>query len=101
MKTPAGVEAAQQAWLDKKRADEQQCQFAQHWTKFVEGTGAQLAAKLPNTVAPGRGTTAAALAELNAELDRRQKGETADRSLRFLLVLTKLDDLFELESGAS
>jgi len=46
----------------------------------------KLAARLPNTVAPARGNTAAVLAELSAELDRRQKGETADRSLRFLMV---------------
>jgi DNA segregation ATPase FtsK/SpoIIIE, S-DNA-T family len=46
----------------------------------------KFAAKMPGTIAPPRSGTAAALAELVAEIDRRQKGESTDRSPRFLLV---------------
>lgn len=47
-KTSAAVAAAQQAWLHKKQLDEEQCQFAHQWSKFVEETGPQLAARLPS-----------------------------------------------------
>ena len=47
-KTNEAVTVAQQAWLRKKQSDEQQCQFAHQWTKFVEETGTQLAARLPS-----------------------------------------------------
>jgi S-DNA-T family DNA segregation ATPase FtsK/SpoIIIE len=46
----------------------------------------KLAAKVPGAVAPPRSGMPAALAELAAEIDRRQKGTSADRSPRFLLV---------------
>jgi DNA segregation ATPase FtsK/SpoIIIE, S-DNA-T family len=46
----------------------------------------KLAAKLPGLAAPPRTGMPAALAELAAEVERRQKGESADRSPRFLLV---------------
>jgi hypothetical protein len=45
-KTSAGVDAARQAWAQKKMADEQRCQFAQQWVKFIEEAGADLATKL-------------------------------------------------------
>ncbi|HUR53711.1 MAG TPA: hypothetical protein VMZ71_06250, partial [Gemmataceae bacterium] len=47
----------------------------------------RLAAKLPHrTNAPDRSGLPVALAELTAEVERRQKGETTDRSPRFLFV---------------
>jgi energy-coupling factor transporter ATP-binding protein EcfA2 len=46
----------------------------------------KLAASVPNVVAPERDAIPATMAELAAELDRRHKGETSDRSPRFLLV---------------
>jgi hypothetical protein len=46
----------------------------------------QLASRLPGTSAPGRSGVAAALAELAAEMERRHRGESVDRSPRFLLV---------------
>lgn len=46
----------------------------------------KLAARLPNVVAPDHSSIPAVLAELAAELERRQKGETTDRSVRFLMV---------------
>ena len=48
MKTPGALAAAQQAWLDKKKNDEQQCQFAKQWTSFVEENGPALTIKLPS-----------------------------------------------------
>ncbi|HUR55241.1 MAG TPA: FtsK/SpoIIIE domain-containing protein [Gemmataceae bacterium] len=63
----------------------------------------RLAGKLPHrTNAPDRSGLPVALAELTAEVERRQKGETADRSPRFLFVfgihrlreLRKADDDF-------
>jgi hypothetical protein len=47
---------------------------------------AKLAAKLPNATAPPRSGLPAAIRELALELERRQKGESSDRSPRFLLV---------------
>ena len=47
---------------------------------------ANLATKLPGIVAPPRSGLPAAIAELALELDRRNKGESADRSPRFLFV---------------
>jgi hypothetical protein len=47
-KTADAVALAHQAWQQKKKNDEQQRQFAQQWTKFVEETGPSLAAKLPS-----------------------------------------------------
>ena len=47
-KTPQAVAAAHQAWLAKKQQVEEECQFAQQWTAFVEQTGPQLAARLPS-----------------------------------------------------
>jgi hypothetical protein len=47
---------------------------------------AKLAGKIPGAVAPGRPGLAAALAELAAEVERRVKGESSDKSPRFLLV---------------
>ncbi len=63
---------------------------------------AKLAPRVPGVVAPARSDLPAALAELAGEVDRRMKGESADRSLRFLLVfglqrfreLRKSDDDF-------
>ncbi|HVL15156.1 MAG TPA: FtsK/SpoIIIE domain-containing protein [Gemmata sp.] len=63
---------------------------------------AKFAAKLPGAAAPPRSALREALAELAAEIDRRQKGESADRSPRFLMVfglhrfrdLRKSDDDF-------
>ena len=46
----------------------------------------KLAAKLPHAVAPPRSGLPAAIRDLALEFDRRQKGETADRSPRFLMV---------------
>jgi hypothetical protein len=47
----------------------------------------KLAGRLPHAVRmPSRAELPAALADLAAEIDRRQKGETADRSPRFLFV---------------
>jgi DNA segregation ATPase FtsK/SpoIIIE-like protein len=63
----------------------------------------KVAARLPHpTRTPDRSGLGAALAELATEVDRRQKGETADRSPRFLFVfgvhrfreLRKADDDF-------
>ena len=63
----------------------------------------KLAGRLPHPVrAPNRSELSAALADLTAEIDRRQKGESADRSPRFLFVfgvhrfreLRKADDDF-------
>jgi DNA segregation ATPase FtsK/SpoIIIE-like protein len=51
---------------------------AEHFAKF--------AAKVPGAVAPPRSAMPAALAELAAEIDRRQKGTSPDRSQKFLLV---------------
>jgi hypothetical protein len=47
-KTSEAVASAHQAWQQKKKTDEQQRQFAQQCTKFVEETGPSLAAKLPS-----------------------------------------------------
>jgi DNA segregation ATPase FtsK/SpoIIIE, S-DNA-T family len=47
---------------------------------------AKFAAQLPSATAPGRVGIAAALAELSAEMDRRHKGESANRAPRFLFV---------------
>lgn len=47
----------------------------------------RVVARLPHpTATPDRAGLSAALAELAAEVDRRQKGEAADRSPRFLFV---------------
>ncbi|HEV3439748.1 MAG TPA: FtsK/SpoIIIE domain-containing protein [Gemmata sp.] len=46
----------------------------------------KLAAKLPHAVAPPRSGLAAAIRDLATEFDRRQKGESSDRSPRFLFV---------------
>jgi len=46
----------------------------------------KLAAALPNLVVPDRSAIPATIAELAAELERRQKGESSDRSPRLLLV---------------
>jgi len=63
----------------------------------------RLAGRLPHAVrTPTRAELPAALADLAAEIDRRQKGESADRSPRFLFVfgvhrfreLRKADDDF-------
>jgi hypothetical protein len=43
----AALEPAMQAWLRRKKEDEEQCQFARQWTEFVEATGPQLASRLP------------------------------------------------------
>jgi hypothetical protein len=51
---------------------------AEHLAKF--------AAKAPGAVVPPRSGLPAALAELAAEIDRRQKGTSPDRSQKFLLV---------------
>jgi hypothetical protein len=61
----------------------------------------KFAEKLPGATAPARSGLAAALAELTAEIDRRQKGE-AERTPRFLFIfgihrfreLRKADDEF-------
>jgi len=47
---------------------------------------AHLAAKVPGAVAPPRSGLPAAIAELALELDRRNKGESTDRTPRFLFV---------------
>jgi hypothetical protein len=47
-KTPDAIAMAHHTWQQKKKSDEQQCQFAQQWTKFVEEAGPSLAAKLPS-----------------------------------------------------
>jgi len=47
-RTQVGFEAALKAWVEKKKSDDQQRQFAHQWTKFVEATGSQLAARLPS-----------------------------------------------------
>ncbi|MBA4188137.1 MAG: cell division protein FtsK [Planctomycetaceae bacterium] len=47
---------------------------------------AHLATKLPGIVAPARSGLPAAIAELALELDRRNKGESTDRTPRFLFV---------------
>jgi hypothetical protein len=62
----------------------------------------RLAAKVPHASAPPRSGLPAAIRDLAQELDRRQKGESSDRSPRFLLVfgiqrfreLRKTDDDF-------
>jgi len=68
----------------------------------------KLAARLPQGAAcPDRNEMNAALGELAAEVERRQKGETADRSPRFLFVfgvhrfreLRKADDEFGFKRG--
>jgi hypothetical protein len=46
----------------------------------------KLAEKLPHATAPARLGLPAALADLAAEMERRQKGEAADRTPRFLMV---------------
>jgi S-DNA-T family DNA segregation ATPase FtsK/SpoIIIE len=46
----------------------------------------RFAARVPGAAAPGRAGVAPALAELAAEMDRRHKGESAERSPRFLFV---------------
>ena len=63
---------------------------AEYLTKF--------AAKLPGAAAPGRSAVPAALAEIAAEIDRRQKGTATDRSPRFLLVFG-LQRFRELRKG--
>jgi hypothetical protein len=45
-----------------------------------------LAAKVPHTAAVARPNLPAAIKELAVEMDRRQKGESTDRSSRFLMV---------------
>lgn len=47
-KTADAIEIARQFWQDNKRRNEQQCQFAQQWARYVQESGAQLAAKLPS-----------------------------------------------------
>lgn len=47
-RTPEAIASAQEAWQRKKLHDEQQCQFAQQWTKFVHESGADLATRLPS-----------------------------------------------------
>jgi hypothetical protein len=68
----------------------------------------RLADRLPHqTRSPNRTELAAALADLAGEVDRRQKGESADRSARFLFVfgvhrfreLRKADDDFGYRRG--
>lgn len=68
----------------------------------------RLASRLPQeSVCPNRNEMNAALGELAAEIERRQKGETADRSPRFLFVfgvhrfreLRKADDDFGFKRG--
>jgi hypothetical protein len=51
---------------------------AEHFSK--------LATKLPGAAAPTRAGVAPALTELAAEMDRRHRGESADRTPRFLFV---------------
>ena len=46
----------------------------------------KLAARLPGGVAPARSGMAAALGSLASEIDRRQKGQSTDRTPRFLFV---------------
>jgi S-DNA-T family DNA segregation ATPase FtsK/SpoIIIE len=46
----------------------------------------QLAGKVPGVVAPPRSGLPAAIADLAVEMDRRHKGESSDRTPRFLLV---------------
>jgi hypothetical protein len=48
---------------------------------------ANLAPKIPGVVAPARSGLPAAIAELAAEMERRNKGESSDRTPRFLFVL--------------
>lgn len=59
----------------------------------------RFATKLPNASAPGRAGVAPALAELAAEMDRRHRGESADRSPHFLLVfgIHRFRDLRKVE----
>jgi AAA domain len=47
-KTEKGLDAAREAWRVRKKNDEQQCQFAQQWTMFIEESGPSLAARLPS-----------------------------------------------------
>ena len=47
-KTSETLASARQAWMHAKQQSEDQCQFAQQWTKFVEETGPQLATRLPS-----------------------------------------------------
>jgi hypothetical protein len=47
-KTPPAITAAHEDWQQRKTRDEQQCQFAQQWTRFVQDAGPGLAAKLPS-----------------------------------------------------
>lgn len=49
-KTREAVASAQQQWLRNKQFGEEQCQFAHQWSKFVEESGPQLAARLPGFV---------------------------------------------------
>jgi hypothetical protein len=46
----------------------------------------KLASKLPHTCAPPRSGLPAAIRDLALELERRHKGESSDRSLRFLFI---------------
>jgi hypothetical protein len=41
------IAAAHELWSEEKNHDEQQCQFARQWVKFVEESGPQLAVRLP------------------------------------------------------
>ncbi len=70
----AQVPAAKFTLLDGTPDDADE---ADYLTKFAE--------KLPGATAPGRTGLAAALAELTAEIDKRQKGDS-ERTPRFLLV---------------
>jgi hypothetical protein len=70
----AQVPGAQFTVLDGTPDDAEEADFLR---KFAE--------KLPGTTAPPRGGLSAALAELTAEIDRRQKGE-AERTARFLFI---------------
>ncbi|MSQ92938.1 MAG: hypothetical protein EXR98_00105 [Gemmataceae bacterium] len=88
-KTRASLELARTAWLAQKKYDEQQCQFAQEWKKFVEETGAQLAARLPSFANVLAGT----ISRWNADAKFRDAaGATID-----LLIVEDTNALSEVE----
>jgi hypothetical protein len=71
-RTTDAIGVAHQAWLDAKGPIEQQCQFAQQWTAFVEQAGPQLMARLPSFA----NLLALTLSRWQADAKVREAGET-------------------------
>jgi len=47
-KTTESLASAQQTWQHARQRDEEQCQFAQQWSTFIDGRGSEFASRLPS-----------------------------------------------------